>query len=360
MAHRIIFHVDMDSFYASVELLDRPEHRGKPLVVGADPKEGKGRGVVLTASYEARPAGVRSGMPISRAWKLLPDGLYVRPRFERYEEVSRQVMAVLREFADRFEPVSIDEAFLDVTERTGGDWVRAGDLARELKRAVRERVGLTCTVGIAPSKLVAKIASDRRKPDGIIAVLPGEEEAFLAPLPVRSLPGIGPKSEARLKAMGIERLEQLARADPEPLRGEFGVWGPRFTEEARGRDESPVQESMEIKSIGREGTLEEDTGDMEQVQAILRGLAEEVAAAARAQGFAWRTATVKVRFSNFDTHTKSATTRQPREGAEPLAEEVLRLAGAYRSDIERRKVRHLGVRVSAFAPAGRQKTLTGG
>ncbi len=360
MAGRIVLHVDMDSFYASVELLDHPEYRGQPLVVGADPKDGKGRGVVLTASYEARPAGVRSGMPISRAWKLLPGGLYVRPRFERYEEASRQVMSVLREFADGFEPVSIDEAFLDVTERTGGDWGRAAALARELKEAVRSRAGLTCTVGIAPSKLVAKIASDHKKPDGLTAVLPGEEEAFLAPLPVRSMPGIGPKSEARLKATGIERLEQLARADPEALRQEFGVWGPRFIEEARGRDESPVEESTEIKSIGREGTLEEDTGDAEQVRAILRGLADEVAAAARAQGLAWRTVTVKVRFSNFDTHTKSATTRQPREGAEPLAEEALGLAEAYRSDIERRKVRHLGVRVSGFAPAGLQKTLTFG
>ncbi|MEM3086999.1 MAG: DNA polymerase IV [Halobacteria archaeon] len=360
MPNRIIFHVDMDSFYASVELLDHPEYRGRPLVVGADPKEGRGRGVVLTASYEARPAGVRSGMPISRAWKLLPGGLYVRPRFERYEEVSRQVMGVLRGFADKFEPVSIDEAFLDVTARTGGDWGRAEALAGEVKGAVRERVGLTCTVGIAPSKLVAKIASDRRKPDGLTAVKPGEEEAFLAPLPVRSLPGIGPKSEARLLAMGIERLEQLARADPEALRREFGVWGPRFTEEARGVDPGPVEESTEIKSIGREGTLEEDTGDMEQVRATLRGLADEVAAAARAQGLAWRTATLKVRFSSFDTHTRSTTTRQPREGAGPLAEAVLRLADIYREEVERRKVRHLGVRVSALSPAGRQKTLMDG
>lgn len=360
MAYRIIFHVDMDSFYASVELLDHPEHRGKPLVVGADPKEGKGRGVVLTASYEARPAGVRSGMPISRAWKLLPEGLYVRPRFERYEEVSRQVMGVFRGFADRFEPVSIDEAFLDVTERTGSEWGRAEALARELKGAVREHVGLTCTVGIAPSKLVAKIASDRKKPDGLTVVKPGEEESFLAPLPVRNLPGVGPKTEARLKEMGVERLEQLARADPEVLRREFGVWGPRFTGEARGVDGSPVEESAEIKSIGREGTLEEDTGDFEQARVILRGLVDEVAAAAAAQGLAWRTVTVKIRFSNFDTHTKSATSRQPREGAEPLAAEALRLAEAYREETQRRKVRHLGVRVSGFAPAGRQRTLTGG
>lgn len=357
MDGRIVFHVDMDSFYAAVELLDHPEHRGKPLIVGADPKGGQGRGVVLTASYEARPSGVRSGMPISRAWKLCPEAVYLRPRFDRYEEVSRQAMELLRAHGDAFEQVSIDEAFLDVTRRSGGDWTRAEGMARELKSAVRSRIGLTCSVGIGPNKLLAKIGSDRNKPDGLAVVRPEEVASFLEPLGVRSLPGVGPKTEARLKRMGIETAGQLARADPERLRAEFGVWGPRFIEEARGVDESPVVESTEVKSIGREGTLEEDTADMEQVRATLRSLSEEVAAAARAQGFAWRTATVKIRFANFETHTKSATTRRPREGAGPLVADVLRLVGAYREEVQRRRVRHLGVRVSGLVPAGRQKRL---
>src|SRR5439155_12835839 len=208
---RSILHVDMDAFYASVEQLDHPEYKGKPVIVGADPKEGQGRGVVAACSYEARKFGVRSALPITRAWKLCPEGVYVRPRMKRYVEVSHQVMEVFRRFTDLVEPLSIDEAFLDIT----GSVALLGapeQIARSIKSQIRAATGLTASAGLAPNKFLAKIASDLRKPDGFVIVEEKEIETFLQDLPISRLWGVGPKTEQRLHAMGFRTIGQLACA----------------------------------------------------------------------------------------------------------------------------------------------------
>src|SRR6266571_258796 len=208
-APRIVFHIDMDAFYASCELKDHAEWRGKPLVVGADPRQGRGRGVVLTASYEARKFGVRSAMPVSQAFRLCKDAIFTPPNFDLYVRTSREVFATIRPYGDAFESWGIDEGFLDVTAKAR-DWARARELAAEVKAAVRERNGLPCTVGVAPNKAVAKIASDLGKPDGILVVEPDAIEDFLAPIPVNRIQGVGRKTGARLEVLGIRTIGDLA------------------------------------------------------------------------------------------------------------------------------------------------------
>jgi nucleotidyltransferase/DNA polymerase involved in DNA repair len=222
MAPRTILHVDMDAFYAAVEQRDRPELRGKPVIVGADPKGGRGRGVVSTASYEARRFGVASAMPISEAFRRCPKGIYLQPDMERYVRESSRIMAILERFSDRVEPVSIDEAFLDATgsERALGSGETIG---RNLKQAIRDETLLSASVGVASSKLVAKVASDVRKPDGLTVVAPGTEAAFLAPLPVRRLWGVGPKMEETLAKLGVTTIGELAALDAPRLARKIGT-----------------------------------------------------------------------------------------------------------------------------------------
>ncbi|PYQ47049.1 MAG: DNA polymerase IV, partial [Acidobacteria bacterium] len=244
VAPRTILHVDMDAFYAAIEQRDRPELRGKPVIVGADPRGGQGRGVVATASYEARRFGVGSAMPISQAWRACPHGVYVRPDMEKYTAVSREVMDVLRGFTDAVEPISIDEAFLDVTGSArlfaAGRAAPGEDIARALKAAIRERTQLTASVGVASSKMVAKVASDIRKPDGLVVVPPGTEAAFLAPLPVRRLWGVGPKMEEQLLKIGVHTIGELAACDAARLERRVGTHGHDLVPLALGVDHRPV------------------------------------------------------------------------------------------------------------------------
>src|SRR5258706_9115723 len=209
---RSILHVDMDAFYASVEQLDQPEYKGRPVIVGADPKAGKGRGVVAACSYEARKFGVHSALPISRAWKLCPQGVYVRPRMQRYAEMSAQIMEVFRGYTDLVEPLSIDEAFLDITGSTAL-FGRPDEIARLIKKEIRERTGLTASVGLAPNKFLAKIASDIRKPNGFMVVEENAIQDFLRDLPISRLWGVGPKTEQRLHEFGFRTIGQVAAAD---------------------------------------------------------------------------------------------------------------------------------------------------
>jgi nucleotidyltransferase/DNA polymerase involved in DNA repair len=213
---RSIIHVDMDAFYASIEQLDHPEYKGKPVIVGADPKSGQGRGVVAACSYEARKFGIRSALPISRAWKLCPHGVYVRPRMERYAEVSRGIMEIFRRFTDLVEPLSIDEAFLDITGSTSllGP---SEQIARSIKEEIRKTIGLNASVGLAPNKFLAKIASDLKKPDAFVVVAEKNIEAFLADLPISRLWGVGPKTEQRLHEMGFRTIRQIRDAGREKL-----------------------------------------------------------------------------------------------------------------------------------------------
>jgi nucleotidyltransferase/DNA polymerase involved in DNA repair len=335
----------MDAFYAAIEQRDRQELRGLPVIVGADPHGGRGRGVVATASYEARRFGVTSAMPISIAWKLCPHGAYVPPDMDKYARVSREVREVFGRFTDLVEPVSIDEAFLDVT---GSRRVRGAgpELARDLKETVRRETGLTASVGVATNKLVAKIASDMRKPDGLVVVSPGTEAAFLAPLPVRRLWGVGPKMEEQLVKLGVHTIGALAACAPAAMEQRFGVYGPQLIELARGIDERPVlAEAEAAKSLGQEHTYDHDTGDPERLRATLLHLCDSVARRLREHGLRARTVTLKYRDETFRTVTRAHTVAEAVDSGEALFAEAWRLFEGVHG---RRKVRLLGIYASGF------------
>ena len=351
---RVIFHMDMDHFYTAVEEREHPEYKGKPVVVGADPKEGKGRGVVSTSNYEARRAGVRSGMPISRAWKLCPEAVYLQPNFPLYIRVSNEIMEIARKYADKFEQWGIDEAFLDVSARVK-DYAEAAALAIQLKREIKEKENLTCSVGVGPNKLIAKIASDYQKPDGLTIVKEDQAEAFLAPLPARKLLWVGRKTEAKLKQMGINTIGDLAHTNPAVLTETFGVMGTQMHLMARGIDRSQVEARTEVKSISHETTFEEDTDDLDVVLKALDSLAAEVSKEVTAQKLFFKTVTVKVRYENFETHTRSKTLPFITNRLQDLQKTAKELFKPYlRHD---RKIRLIGVRVSGFVKGERQKTL---
>ena len=304
---RTIVHADLDAFYASVEQLDNPELRGKPVVVGGSPE---GRGVVMAASYEARRFGVRSAMPMSRALRLCPRAVRVPARFDRYSEVSREVMAIFHDVTALVEPMSLDEAFLDTTEQMAR-FGRPESLGRYLKEEVRKRTGLVLSVGIAANKLVAKIASDTSKPDGLVVVPPGAEAAFLAPLKVRALWGVGPKAEAVLQAAGLHTIGQLAAADPAHLETSLGSRGLWLYESARGIDNSSVTTEHERKSVGAENTFPRDLSDGPELRAELDRIAESVARRLAKSGFRARTIVLKLRYANFRTITRQSSRPQP-------------------------------------------------
>ncbi len=343
---RTILHVDMDAFYAAVEQRDHPEYRRKPVIVGSDPKEGKGRGIVATCSYEARKFGVHSAQPISKAWKLCPQGIYVLPDMEKYARVSNRVMNILSEFTDMVEQVSIDEAFLDVTgsEKLFGS---GAEIAESIKRRIREELQLTASVGVAENKFVAKVASDLRKPDGLVIVPPGGEKEFLAPLSIRRLWGVGPKTEAYLKKMGLERIGQIADLQHSGLAARLGKNGAHLWQLSQGIDDRPVLHEEGFKSIGHEITFERDTADSGLLSTTLLELTEKVARRLRVQRAAARTITVKFRESDFSTFTRRITLDSPVDTAEkifPIALKLLksltregklvRLIGVYAGNLE--------------------------
>ncbi|MEM3673759.1 MAG: DNA polymerase IV [Candidatus Bathyarchaeia archaeon] len=352
---RIILHIDMDHFFTAIEEREHPEFRGKPVIVGADPKEGKGRGVVSTCNYEARRFGVRSGMPISKAWKLCPNAIYLPVNYELYTKVSNQIMNILRRYADKFERWGLDEAFLDITSRVK-DFSEAEALARQIKKEIYEKEKLTCSIGIGPNKLVAKIASDFQKPDGLTIVRETEAEKFLAPLPVRKLLWVGRKTEQKLKAMGIETIGDLAKSDPNVLVETFGSVGTQLYLMAQGIDKSEVEEVERIKSISRHMTFEEDTSDFEFVLGTLDKLSEEVHSDVLKQHVYFKTVTVMVRYENFETHTHSKTLPFITNRLQDLKKTAKELIQAYLKP--ERKIRLVGVRVSNLISAEKQKTLT--
>jgi len=351
---RTILHLDMDAFFAAVEQRDRPELRGRPVIIGADPRGGHGRGVVSTASYEARRFGVGSAMPISQAWRRCPHGIYLPPDMEKYAHESERVMEILRRVTDLVEPVSIDEAFLDVTgsARALGD---GETIARRLKREIRDETQLTASVGVAGSMLVAKIASDMRKPDGLVVVPPGTEAAFLAPLPVRRLWGIGPKMEEQLAKLGVATIGELASLDPSRLERRMGTHGHDLQRLARGEDEREVVASgAGPKSLGQEHTYGEDTDDPARLRATLLQLADAVAARLRAHGLLARTVTLKYRDERFSTTTHARTLREPTDSGSVLFE----TASALFADVHcGRRVRLLGIYASHFGEEAPQLEL---
>jgi len=346
--------LDMDHFFTAVEERERLEIRGNPVVVGADPKGGKGRGVVSTSNYLARAAGVRSGMPISQAYRLCPEAVYLPPNFPLYIRVSNEIMQIARNYSDKFEQWGIDEAFLDVSERAT-DFVEAEAMARKIKDEIKQREGLTASIGVGPNKLIAKIASDYKKPDGLTVVREEEAEFFLAPLPVRKLLWVGRKTEAKLKSLGVNTIGDLARFDAEILRSMFGVMGWQLHLMARGLDESPVDEREAIKSTSHETTFEEDTADPEIVLKSLDALCVDVIKEVESQHLLFRTVTLKIRYQNFETHTKSHTLPFMTNRLHDLQKTERELiAGYLRKD---RKVRLIGVRVSSLVSGEKQKTF---
>jgi DNA polymerase IV len=351
---RAILHLDMDAFYAAVEQRDRPELRGRPVVVGADPRGGRGRGVVSTASYEARRFGVGSAMPISVAFKLCPDGVYLPVDMEKYLGVSKQVMTILRGVTDIVEPLSIDEAFLDVTASRRA--LGSGEsIARRLKRGILEATGLTASVGVATCKLIAKIASDLDKPDGLVVVPPGTEAAFLAPLAIRRLWGVGPKTEESLARLGVRTIGDLAALAPEVLVRRIGSHGEDLLRLAQGLDDRPVETQSEAKSVGQEHTYDEDTADMARLRRTLLDLADGVGGRLRSGALRGRTVTLKYRDETFHTVTRAETLDAATDSGARLFEVAWRLmAGVHRG----RKVRLLGLYASGFGEGAQLDLFT--
>ncbi len=351
---RIIFHLDMDHFYTAIEERERPQIKGNPVIVGSDPKEGKGRGVVSTSNYEARKSGVRSGMPISQAWRLCPSAVYLRPNFPLYIRVSGEIMSLARKYAGRFEQWGIDEAFLDVTNKVG-DWAEAEALACQIKQEIKVKEHLTASIGIGPNKLIAKIASDFQKPDGLTAVKQEDAQKFLEPLPVRKLLWVGRKTEAKLKALGVNTIGDLARYDPAALSSMFGVMGLQMHLMAKGLDHSEVEEREGVKSASHETTFQEDTADSTIILAALDELCEAVQKETVDQHLLFKTVTVKIRYQGFETHTKSKTLPRLTNRVEDLKKTAKELLLPYL--LSNRKIRLIGVRVASLESCQKQKTL---
>ena len=300
---RAILHCDLDAFYASVEQRDHPEYRGKPVIVGGGPNE---RGVVSAASYEARSFGIHSAMPLREAGRRCPDGIFVSGDYERYQAASDAVMALFEERTPLVEPISLDEAFLDVTA-THHLFGGPERMAVDLKAAVRRDLGLVLSVGVAANKLCAKIGSDLRKPDGLVIVPAGGEAAFLAPLPLERLWGVGPKTREVLHGFGIRTIGELAALDPETLDASLGAHGQAISERARGIDEGEVVPWETPKSIGHEHTFDVNTLDRGAIEATLLHLAQGVGRRAREARLRGRTVTLKLRVAPFETRTRQRT-----------------------------------------------------
>jgi len=332
--------VDMDAFYASVEQRDRPELRGRPVIVGADPK---GRGVVSAASYEARVFGVRSAMPIGKAARLCPDGVFLPVDMDKYAGASRQIMGILGDFSPLVEPVSVDEAFVDLTG-TASLFGPAPEAVREIKRRIRAETGLTASAGLAANKFIAKVASDLKKPDGLVIVEAGREAEFLAPLPIERLWGVGKATAKDLAALGIATIGQLQRLSRATLVARLGDHGAGLHDLAFGRDDRPVEPWTPPKSMGAETTFERDTTDRARLDTTLRGQAERVARELRAERLAAARVTLKLRFADFRTLTRSHTSDPTQDGLELYRRVAILLA----RETLVQPVRLIGVSASAL------------
>jgi DNA polymerase IV len=339
---RRIVHLDMDAFYASVEQRDDPALRGKPVAVGGRPDA---RGVVAAASYEARAFGVRSAMPMARAVRLCPDLVIVHPDFERYRRVSSQVMEILRSCTSLVEPLSLDEAYLDVTENLWGEPL-ASVVAKTLKQKIREETGLSASAGVAPNKFLAKIASGYRKPDGLTVIAPERVESFLQELPVEALWGVGPVTARKLRAVGIEKLVQIRTTDTELLRRTVGSLADWLVQLSHGDDPRPVEPDRAAKSSSCENTYAQDLVDLAKIRAELDRMARENAEWLGRRQLAARTVTIKVRYADFTTVTRSHTLSLPTADADVIASWAKDLVA--RTEAGRTPVRLLGVRVQGL------------
>ncbi|MDE1852333.1 MAG: DNA polymerase IV [Thaumarchaeota archaeon] len=340
---RTILHVDLDAFYVSAEVREHPELKGIPVVVGADPEEGKGRGVVVACSYEARKFGLRSGMPISLAYRLCPQAKYMPPSWGLYERVSEEVMSTLRKFADKFEQGSIDEAYLDVTSKAE-DEKSATLVALQVKKAVREKHGLTCSIGVGPNKSSAKIASDRNKPDGLTVVPFADVSGFLAPLQIGVVPGIGRKTGEFLNEKGITTIGQLQALDGKQLLSWFGKNGVWLWGVIHGQENVEVRQQDMPKSLSVERTFKEDAKDFREVRKEAADGASELVRRVKSAGYSYKIAGIKIRFRGFETHTREKTLVSHTDSEGPLLETVGKLLDEF--ETKGKPVRLVGVRVS--------------
>jgi DNA polymerase-4 len=351
LAESTILHVDMDAFFVSVELLERPELRGKPVVVGGRPDQ---RGVVSAASYEARKYGIHSAMPLRTAGRLCPHAIFLDGHHDKYGEWSDRVAAILAKFSPIVEMVSIDEAYLDLagTERLHGPSLAAAD---KLLRSITRETSLPCSGGLATTRLVAKVASEQAKPRGLLWVAPGQEQRFLAPLPVRKIPGIGEVTERALRALGIETVEQIAAVPQEKLEQIFGQWGTALYRKARGGDSYEFVIDAEPKSISHNHTFGEDTDDANELTAMLSLLSQRACKRLREARLATRTLTLTIRYAGFETHTRSKTLGQPTRLDSDIFSAIQEL---FRVHCEtKRKVRLLGVSLSGLTHGNEQLDL---
>ena len=341
---RSILHLDLDAFYAAVEMLDNPELKGKPVIVGGT----ENRGVVAAASYEARKFGVRSAMAIARAKRLCPGGIYLPVRMSRYVEMSGRVFAIYGRFTPLVEPLSIDEAFLDISgcERLFGS---AQDTARKIKEAVRQETGLIVSAGAASNKFIAKIASDVGKPDGLVVVPAGEEQAFLDPLPVSRVWGVGKVTEKELERMGIRTIRDLRRMPKETLVSSFGAHGGQLFALARGIDDRPVETEREAKSIGNEETYDRDLRHRETMRRELLALSSRVAERLRKEGLRGKTITLKIKYADFVQITRAITLHNATDDGGTIYRCALDLLAETEAGV--RPVRLLGVSVSKLSKA---------
>ena len=349
--HGTILHVDMDAFFVSVELLDRPDLRGKPVVVGGRPDQ---RGVVSAASYEARKYGIHSAMPLRTAGRLCPHAVFLDGHHDKYGIWSDRVASILARFSPIVEMVSIDEAYLDLsgTERLHGPPLAAAD---KLLRAITRETSLPCSGGLATTRLTAKVASDQGKPRGLVWVAPGMEARFLAPLPIRKIPGIGEVTERALRALGIETVEQLAAHSQGKLEKIFGQWGTALYRKARGGDAYEFLIDAEPKSISHNHTFGEDTADVAEMESLLSHLSQKACKRLREAGLSTRTLTLTIRYAGFDTYTRAKTLTEPAQLDADIFAVFLELFRHHRDP--KRKVRLLGVALSSLCHGGQQLDL---
>ncbi len=356
---RIIAHLDMDAFFAAIEERDNPRFGGRPLVIGADPREGQGRGVVSTANYKARVYGIHSAMPISWAWRLAEEAVkkgqppvtFLAGNMKKYGQVSNEIMDIIRTFVPHIEQASVDEAYLDLSFT--GSYKKAEFIAKKIKQKIKKEQNLTASIGIGPNKLIAKIASDIRKPDGLYVIPEKEAESFLEPLPIRKIPGIGPKTEEKLNKLKVEIIRDLKQFDETAMKKIFGKWGGELYLKVRAQDSSPIIEDWEVKSIGEQTTFSKDTLKPNELEETIRELSKDVFERFKKSNFtSYRAVTLTVRFSDFITKARTKTLLGPGKDETTLHFESLKLLMAFldkRENPDKKSIRLLGVRIEKLS-----------
>ena len=344
--NRVILHCDLDCFFAAVEIRDNPQYKNKPVIIGADPKEGQGRGVIATCNYKARKYGLHSAMPISQAYKRCPHGIYLRPNGRKYLEVSRQVMEILESYSNEFQKVGTDEAYLELTEKAR-DYEEAERIAKEIQKEVLEKIGITISIGIAPTKSLAKIASDENKPHGVTVVKPENIRIFLSHMDITRIPGIGKKTKVYFYKKGIKKIGDIINTPLPNMIELFGKHGSWIWKVANGLDNRKVKEFHEQrKSISTERTFYEDTNDFSVIMKKLEDINEKIHKSVIKNHISYRTVTLKIRLTGFETYTRSKSYDLPIQDQSTTIKTVLDLYKEFKDN--KRKIRLLGIKLSNF------------